>query len=785
MFSKIEASELMRNEFDRLKGVCYLDHAGSALYADSQINNVMKDLKTHLYGNPHSSGKPSSACGELINSIRFKILKHFNTDPEKYSVVFTSGATGALKTIAECFAWNDRDDGHGTKNSNSRSWDSTFAYTADNHTSVLGMRELAPRTNILCLARDKAYKALDKGLSSSRHNDYPADSGNSLFAYPAQSNFAGTKYPLEWIETCQNGALNQYTDNRTKWYVVLDASTYVCTNHLDLGKYSPDFVVLSFYKMFGYPTGLGALLVRNGIGAAVLRRKKYFGGGTVEVALARDRHHVFRKKLHERLEDGTIDFLSVIAVGHGLDSLHRLAGPMRSVAGRTYRLATDLYRRMCGARHGNGTPVFRVYADTAYRCEDEQGGIVNFNVLRANGDHVGYNEVKNVVSARNIVIRVGCFCNPGACQTHLEHTNQDLKRNQQVVGHICGDHIDLIDGRPTGSVRASFGYQSTTLDVDKLYDTLIEHFWQNCPVTPVNRQLISMDAYNKMDLRVKRIFVYPIKSCGAFETNEWQLESYGFLYDRNWVVVSDTGVCMTQLEEPKLCLIRPYVDLQKGTMSLLYAENQEEVLMTVPLDTVCSGDKKKGKICWGGSVEGIDCGDEVATWLSLNLDRPGLRLVRCTGRNPPKVNKYGKLDAKVLGSNQCQYLLTTDSTLKWLHQEIENNLTEMSEDSVLFRFRGNIVVSGDDLPPRAELTWRKMVIGDVAFQTDSVCERCKIVNIDQDTSESHYKPLSVLAQHKWNGKTVYGIYLGREDTDAPCNIRVGQRCVVTGLVEDQ
>jgi molybdenum cofactor sulfurtransferase len=74
----------------------------------------------------------------------------------------------------------------------------------------------------------------------------------------------------------------------------------VCTNHLDLGKYSPDFVVLSFYKMFGYPTGLGALLVRNGTGAAVLRRKKYFGGGTVEVALARDRHHVFRKKLHER-----------------------------------------------------------------------------------------------------------------------------------------------------------------------------------------------------------------------------------------------------------------------------------------------------------------------------------------------------------------------------------------------------------------------------------------------------------------------------------------------------
>lgn len=94
-----------------------------------------------------------------------------------------------------------------------------------------------------------------------------------------------------------------------------------------------------------------------------------------------------------RFEDGTIDFLSVIAIGHGLDALRALAGPMRAVAERTFALAARLYRRMNGTRHGNGLPVFRTYADTAYTREDAQGGIVNFNVLRANGDHVGYNEV--------------------------------------------------------------------------------------------------------------------------------------------------------------------------------------------------------------------------------------------------------------------------------------------------------------------------------------------------------------------------------------------------------
>jgi len=77
--------------------------------------------------------------------------------------------------------------------------------------------------------------------------------------------------------------------------------------------------------------------------------------------------------------------------------------------------------------------------------------------------------------------------------------------------------------------------------------------------------------YNKMDLKVSKLFVYPIKSCGAFETNEWMLEPSGFSYDRNWAVVSDTGVCITQMLEPKLCLVRPYIDLQKRTMTLIYA----------------------------------------------------------------------------------------------------------------------------------------------------------------------------------------------------------------------
>lgn len=76
------------------------------------------------------------------------------------------------------------------------------------------MRELAPRANILCLTRNKAHEALDSTPSPKK--DSSKCSKNSLFVYPAQSNFSGTKYPLKWIETCRNGALDQYAGNRVK-----------------------------------------------------------------------------------------------------------------------------------------------------------------------------------------------------------------------------------------------------------------------------------------------------------------------------------------------------------------------------------------------------------------------------------------------------------------------------------------------------------------------------------------------------------------------------------------
>ena len=68
---------------------------------------------------------------------------------------------------------------------------------------------------------------------------------------------------------------------------MLDASAFVPTNPLNLTEYPASFVSLSFYKMFGFPTGLGCLLVRNDI--AGMLHKTYFSGGSVVLSSSDER----------------------------------------------------------------------------------------------------------------------------------------------------------------------------------------------------------------------------------------------------------------------------------------------------------------------------------------------------------------------------------------------------------------------------------------------------------------------------------------------------------------
>ena len=80
-----------------------------------------------------------------------------------------------------------------------------------------------------------------------------------------------------------------------------------------------------------------------------------------------------------------------------------------------------------------------------------------------------------MASLYNIHLRTGCFCNTGACQQFLNLSNEHIKNNLSA-GHVCGNDVDLIAGKPTGSVRISFGYMSNFADAKTFLNFLQECF---------------------------------------------------------------------------------------------------------------------------------------------------------------------------------------------------------------------------------------------------------------------------------------------------------------------
>ena len=56
----------------------------------------------------------------------------------------------------------------------------------------------------------------------------------NLLAFPAESNFSGKKWPLDWISRFHNKSI---WGKNSSFLILLDAAAYVPTNPLNLSKH--------------------------------------------------------------------------------------------------------------------------------------------------------------------------------------------------------------------------------------------------------------------------------------------------------------------------------------------------------------------------------------------------------------------------------------------------------------------------------------------------------------------------------------------------------------------
>ena len=429
---------IRERDFARLdgSGQVYLDHTGSALYPEALVRAHADRLCAAVLGNPHSRSPSSRASTEACRTARGKVLDFFGGDPAEYEVIFTANATGGLKLVGEGFPFEPG---------------GRLRMTADNHNSVNGIREFA-----LTRGADVAYIPIGHDLRVADLESELAGADperNNLFAYPAQSNFSGVQHPLEWIDLARG----------LGYRVLLDAAAYVPTSRLDLARVKPDFLVISFYKMFGYPTGVGALIARRD--ALATLRRPWFGGGTVRFASAQNRVHIMYRDA-AAFEDGTLNFLDISAVPAGLEYLERIG--MDRVHAHVMALTAMLLERLTALRHSNGAPLVRIYGP---QTTSGRGGTVAFNLLGTDGAVIDCRLVEAAAIEAGISLRTGYFCNPGAAEASFELPEDEARR---CFEELAGDSFTLhqfsacLDDKPVGAVRVSVGLSSNDKDIERL-----------------------------------------------------------------------------------------------------------------------------------------------------------------------------------------------------------------------------------------------------------------------------------------------------------------------------
>lgn len=429
---------LREKEFSRLDktGQVYLDYTGSNLYPESLIKEHQRYLQTGVYGNPHSVNPTSLQSEKFVHEARSKVLQFFKATD--YYCIFTANASAALKIVGESYPFSS---------------DSHFLLTADNHNSVNGIRDFCHNKGgeFTYVPMNEEDLSINKNILATelaKHQEIT----NKLFAFPGQSNVSGIKHDLSWINTAQEQG----------WDVLLDAAAFVPTSKLDLSEVKPDFVSMSFYKIFGYPTGIGCLLVKKSKLAKL--QKPWYAGGTITISAVRYSSY-FLKTDHEQFEDGTVNFLGIPAITKGFDFIESIG--MENISRHIHFISELFLAQILQIKHDNGRRLIKLYGPANTK---NRGGTFLINFFDNQGSLYPFQFVEEQANKVNISLRTGCFCNPG-----IDETNHCLSKAQlqsYFTSRQHGDYFDIIKflGEMRGAIRVSTGIATTAKDINTFLD---------------------------------------------------------------------------------------------------------------------------------------------------------------------------------------------------------------------------------------------------------------------------------------------------------------------------
>jgi len=268
---------------------------------------------------------------------------------------------------------------------------------------------------------------------------------------------------------------------------------------------------------------------------------------------------------------------------------------------------------------------------------------------------------------------------------------------------------------------------------------------------------------------VKKLFVYPIKSCGGIEVPKAGISNSGFECDRRWVLAN------VKDGESRFVSQRKYPNMTKICLSFqsdhlhLDAPGMETFRLPLTGINISGSPPPKSVGIWNDTVLGVDEGDEISAWFMkyLNPTEDLLRLMRIAGiRKLEKELRQSDSKNRITWVDKYPFLLTNERSLQ--------AVGEMVGDSslVMKRFRPNIVVDAKE--PWAEERWGTIQVGPAVLRVVEGCPRCKVPTIDPDTGNFDPKeePTRTINEKPKN-PTIFGQGMMHTTDSVGMEIKVG------------
>ncbi|KDP25524.1 hypothetical protein JCGZ_20680 [Jatropha curcas] len=385
---------------------------------------------------------------DLENKIRKRIMSFMNISEDDYTMVFTANQSSAFKLLADYYPFQSHKNLLTVYDHESEAVKLMIESSKKKGAQVMSAEFLWPTLRI-------QSGKLQKKIASKKKTK------KGLFVFPLQSRMTGNRYSYFWMGMAQENG----------WNVLLDACALGPKDMetLGLSLFKPDFLICSFYKVFGEnPSGFGCLFVKKS-SISILKDSATTNTSIGIVSLV---PAIIPTQLSEELssaadiEEPEIEELFTLPIieseksGNqeleykGLDLADSLG--LILISARARYLINWLVNALMTLHHPNsenGHPPVRIYGP---KIKFDRGPAVAFNVFDWKGERIDPQLVQKLADRNNISLSCGYLNN-----IWFPDKNDQEQKNWTVEPRTGTSSISV--------VTAAIGFLTNFEDVYRLW----------------------------------------------------------------------------------------------------------------------------------------------------------------------------------------------------------------------------------------------------------------------------------------------------------------------------